>query len=83
MNIHDMSASDEEYAKYINDFMNYEKKKVDLKGILISELKEVMSIKKTYMLFKYEDDFRREMMEKLRKERGEKRNENKNKILKL
>jgi hypothetical protein len=63
--------------------MNYEKKKVDLKGILISELKEVMSIKKTYMLFKYEDDFRREMMEKLRKERGEKRNENKNKILKL
>jgi hypothetical protein len=83
MNINDMSASDEEYAKYINDFMNYEKKKVDLKGILISELKEVMSIKKTYMLFKYEDDFRREMMEKLRKERGEKRNENKNKILKL
>ena len=74
-----MSASDEEYAKYINDFMNYEKKKVDLKGILISELKEVMSIKKTYMLFKYEDDFRREMMEKLRKERKE----NKNKILKL
>ena len=47
MNINDMSASDEEYAKYINDFMNYEKKKVDLKGILISELKEVMSIKKT------------------------------------
>ena len=83
MNINDMSASDEEYAKYINDFMNYEKKKVDLKGILISELKEVMSIKKTYMLFKYEDDFRREMMEKLRKERGEKRKENKNKILKL
>lgn len=79
MNINDMSASDEEYAKYINDFMNYEKKKVDLKGILISELKEVMSIKKTYMLFKYEDDFRREMMEKLRKERKE----NKNKILKL
>jgi hypothetical protein len=31
------------------------------------------------MLFKYEDDFRREMMEKLRKERKE----NKNKILKL
>jgi hypothetical protein len=79
MNINDISASDEEYAKYINDFMNYEKKKVDLKGILISELKEVMSIKKTYMLFKYEDDFRREMMEKLRKERKE----NKNKILKL
>ena len=69
MNINDMSASDEEYAKYISDFMNYEKKKVDLKGILISELKEVMSIKKTYMLFKYEDDFRREMMEKLRKGR--------------
>ena len=79
MNINDMSASDEEYAKYINDFMNYEKKKVELKGILISELKEVMSIKKTYMLFKYEDDIRREMMEKLRKERKE----NKNKILKL
>jgi len=66
-----MSATDAEYAKYIADFMNYEKKKVDLKGILISELKEVMSIRKTYMLFRYEDDFRREMMEKLRKARKE------------
>jgi hypothetical protein len=64
-----MSATDAEYAKYIADFMNYEKKKVDLKGKLISELKEVMSIRKTYMLFRYEDDFRREMMEKLRKDR--------------
>ena len=69
MNVDDMSANDAEYAKYIADFMNYEKKKVDLKGKLISELKEVMSIRKTYMLFRYEDDFRREMMEKLRKDR--------------
>ena len=74
MNIDDMSASEEEYSKYINDFMNYEKKKVDLKGKLIAELKEVMSIRKTYMLFRYEDDFRREMMERLRKSRKEKIN---------
>ena len=49
--------------------MTYEKKKVELKGRLISELKEVMSFRKTYMLFQYEDDFRREMMEKLRESR--------------
>ncbi|MGY8949221.1 MAG: hypothetical protein ACKVIV_04210 [Flavobacteriales bacterium] len=73
MNIDDMNASDEEYAEYITDFMNYEKKKVDLKGKLISELKEVMSIRKTYMLFRYEDDFRREMMEMLRKSREQKK----------
>ena len=47
--------------------MNYEKKKVEIRGKLISELKEVMSFRKTYMLFRYEEDFRREMMEKLRK----------------
>ena len=73
MNVDDMTASDEEYAKYISDFMNYEKKKVDLKGKLIAELKEVMSIRKTYMLFRYEDDFRREMMERLKKNRTEKK----------
>ena len=61
------SASDEEYAEQINNYMNYEKKKVEIRGKLISELKEVMSFRKTYMLFRYEEDFRREMMEKLRK----------------
>lgn len=59
----------EEYDEQINNYMTYEKKKVELKGRLISELKEVMSFRKTYMLFQYEDDFRREMMEKLRESR--------------
>jgi hypothetical protein len=76
MNVDNISASDLEYAKYIADFMDYEKKKVDLKGKLISELKEVMSIRKTYMLFRYEDDFRREMMEKLRESRNENNRKN-------
>ena len=51
-----------------------EKKKIDLRANLISELKEVMSLRKTYMLFRYEDDFRREMMEKLRESQNNKKN---------
>ena len=66
------SISDEEYAKLIDNYMNHEKRKVELRGKLISELKEVMSFRKTFMLFRYEEDFRREMMEKLRKQRKEK-----------
>ena len=63
-----------EYDEQINNYMTYEKKKVELKGKLISELKEVMSFRKTYMLFQYEDDFRREMMKKLRESRAENSN---------
>ena len=58
----------------INNYMTYEKKRVELKGKLISELKEVMSFRKTYMLFQYEEDFRKEMMEKLRKARTKNKN---------
>ena len=47
------------------------KGKIDIRGKLISELKEVMSFRKTYMLFRYEEDFRRDMMEKLRKSKKE------------
>ena len=66
------SISDEEYAKLIDNYMNHEKRKVEHRGKLISELKEVMSFRKTFMLFRFEEDFRREMMEKLRKQRKEK-----------
>tara|TARA_B100001094_G_scaffold291267_1_gene309574 strand:- start:2163 stop:2612 length:450 start_codon:yes stop_codon:yes gene_type:complete len=59
----------EEYDQQIDNYMSYEKKKVELKGRLITELKEVMSFRKTYMLFQYEDEFRREMMKKLRESR--------------
>ena len=66
------SISDEEFPKMIDNYMNYENRKVELGGKLISELKEVMSFRKTFMLFRYEEDFRREMMEKLRKQKKEK-----------
>ena len=67
-----VSISDEEFPKMIDNYMNHEKRKVEFRGKLISELKEVMSFRKTFMLFRYEEDFRREMMEKLRKQRKEK-----------
>ena len=63
------SFSDPEYAQLINDYMDYEKKKIELRGQLISELKEVLSPRKTYELFRLEEDFRREMMKKLRESR--------------
>ena len=65
----EMSFSDPEYAQLINDYMDYEKKKVELRGQLISELREVLSPRKTYELFRLEEDFRREMMKKLRESR--------------
>jgi hypothetical protein len=68
------SPSDEEFNNFINNYMSYEKKKIDMRANLISELKEVMSLRKTYMLFRYEDDFRREMMEKLRESQNNKKN---------
>ena len=56
----------------IDNYMYFEKRKLELRGELISQLKEIMSIRKTLMLFRYEEDFRREMIAKLRKDRAEK-----------
>ena len=69
LNIDNESATVQEYDEQIDIYMSYEKKKVELRGKLIAELKEIMSFRKTYMLFRYEDDFRREMMKKLRESR--------------
>ena len=69
LNIDNESATVQEYDEQIDLYMSYEKKKVELRGKLIAELKEIMSFRKTYMLFRYEDEFRREMMKKLRESR--------------
>ena len=74
LNIDNDSATVQEYDEQIDIYMSYEKKKVELRGKLIAELKEIMSFRKTYMLFRYEDDFRREMMKKLRESRQEEEN---------
>lgn len=66
INLDSSNFSDEEYEQFINDFLDYEKKKIDLRAKLIVDLKEFMSLKKTSYLFRLEDDFRREMMDKLR-----------------
>jgi hypothetical protein len=69
INLDSSNFTDEEYEQYINDFLDYEKKKIDLRAKLIVDLKEFMSLKKTSYLFRLEDDFRREMMDKLRTNR--------------
>ena len=69
INLDSTNFTDEEYEQYINDFLDYEKKKIDLRAKLIIDLKEFMSLKKTSYLFRLEDDFRREMMDKLRANR--------------
>lgn len=69
INLDSSNFTDEEYEQYINDFLDYEKKKIDLRAKLIVDLKEFMSLKKTSYLFRLEDDFRREMMDKLRANR--------------
>ncbi len=72
--VNESEFSDLEYAQLINDYMDYEKKKVELRGQLISQLKEVLSPRKTYELFRLEEEFRREMMKKLRESRRSREN---------
>ena len=64
MNLDSSDLSDIEYKQFIDDFLDYEKKKIDLRAKLIIDLKEFMSLKKTVYLFRVEDDFRKEMMKK-------------------
>ena len=66
MNLDSSNLSETEYKQFIDDFLDYEKKKIDLKAKLIVDLKEFMTLKKTVSLFRIEDDFRKEMMKKLR-----------------
>ena len=66
MNLDSSNLSETEYKQFIDDFLDYEKKKIDLRAKLIVDLKEFMTLKKTVSLFRIEDDFRQEMMKKLR-----------------
>ena len=66
MNLDSSNLSETEYKQFIDDFLDYEKKKIDLRAKLIVDLKEFLSLKKTVSLFRIEDDFRKEMMKKLR-----------------
>ena len=66
MNLDSSNLSEAEYKQFIDDFLDYEKKKIDLRAKLIVDLKEFMTLKKTVSLFRIEDDFRKEMMKKLR-----------------
>jgi hypothetical protein len=66
MNLDSSNLSETEYKQFIDDFLDYEKNKIDLRAKLIVDLKEFMTLKKTVSLFRIEDDFRKEMMKKLR-----------------
>lgn len=66
MNLDSSNLSETEYKQFIDDFLDYEKRKIDLRAKLIIDLKEFMTLKKTVSLFRIEDDFRKEMMKKLR-----------------
>jgi hypothetical protein len=66
MKLDSSNLSETEYKQFIDDFLDYEKKKIDLRAKLIVDLKEFMTLKKTVSLFRIEDDFRKEMMKKLR-----------------
>ena len=65
MNLDSSNISDLEHKQFIDDFLDYEKKKIDLRAKLISDLKEFMTLKKTVYLFRIEDDFRKEIMKKI------------------
>ena len=65
MNLDSSNISDLEHKQFIDDFLDYEKKKIDLRAKLITDLKEFMSLRKTVYLFRIEDDFRKEMMKKI------------------
>ena len=56
MNLDSSNLSETEYKQFIDDFLDYEKKKIDLRAKLIVYLKEFMTLKKTVSLFRIEDD---------------------------
>ena len=66
INLDSSNLSETEYKQFIDDFLDYEKRKIELRAKLIIDLKEFMTLKKTVSLFRIEDDFRKEMMKKLR-----------------
>ena len=65
MNLDSSNISDLKHKQFIDDFLDYEKKKIDLRAKLIADLKEFMSLRKTVYLRRIEDDFRKEMMKKI------------------
>tara|TARA_B110000003_G_scaffold211888_1_gene210895 strand:- start:235 stop:651 length:417 start_codon:yes stop_codon:yes gene_type:complete len=52
MNLDSSNLSETEYKQFIDDFLDYEKKKIDLRAKLIVDLKEFMTLKKTVSLFR-------------------------------
>ena len=48
MNLDSSNLSETEYKQFIDDFLDYEKKKIDLRAKLIVDLKEFMTLKKLY-----------------------------------
>ncbi len=66
INLDSSDFSEKQYKQFIDDYLDYEKSKIDLRAKLIVDLKEFMTLKKTVSLFRIEDDFRKEMMKKLR-----------------
>ena len=51
MNLDSSNLSETEYKQFIDDFLDYEKKKIDLRAKLIVDLKEFMTLKENIDYF--------------------------------
>ena len=64
----DMPAmTDAEAEKVLNDMVNFKIQEADLLKKYASEFKKVLPVKKVVLLFKAENDFKRELLKKLAK----------------
>ncbi len=62
----DMSAmTDAEAEKVLNDMVNFKIQEADLLKKYAAEFKKVLPVKKVVLLFKAENDFKRELLKKL------------------
>ena len=66
-NVNDLS--DAEMEKIVNDHMRLKEKVLDLEKEFLVKIKEILPIKKVFLLGKAERDFKREMMKRMRKRR--------------
>ena len=59
------TMTDAEAEKVLNDMVNFKIQEADLLKKYASEFKKVLPVKKVVLLFKAENDFKRELLKKL------------------
>lgn len=64
------NLSESEASKLLNDFQDLQQKKHDAEKQLVRDLRDVLPAKKIILLLKAEEDFKKRLLQQIRKRRG-------------